>query len=323
MRSCTIEEVLLFSSEGEFIERMGGKGEGPQEFRSISDLVRLPDGRLVVGQGGGPAKVLVPGSDRYEFAGPLLRDRLSGALVVNDMCTLGDRIFMHSTSLGGGELVIHEVSVDSGRVVASLAEAYRATFARDRQRRSNGSIACGVEPATLVWGFYYFPIVKAYRPDNTLLWSALIEDFAQGLIYQNSPSGATMHPRGPPTEYNVGVHALRPGFVVLQTLLYERSRGPDGDEFVWQSVRRRTYLVDQETGNGGLVSDSLPRIAWIGDSTYVATWSFPYPRVEVRAMPRVVPSIAAGNWRRPELLPPVARQGGEGHRILPHQTERA
>lgn len=39
------------------------------------------------------------------------------------------------------------------------------------------------------------PLVRAFRPDNTLLWAALIEDFAQGLVYQNSPSKPTVHPQ--------------------------------------------------------------------------------------------------------------------------------
>ena len=283
----TTEEVLLFDAAGGFQERLGGKGEGPEEFRSIRGFVRLPDGRLVVGQDGGPAKMFVPGDDGYRFAGPLLRDELAEALVVNDMCAVGDRVFVHSSSLARGELVIHELSADGGRVVASLAEAYRSDFALDRRMRSYGSIACGAEPTTLIWGLYYFPIVRAYRPDNTLEWAALIEDFTQGLVYQNNPTQSTVHPLGPPAEYIVGMHALRPGFVVLQTSLYEMETRPASEErrYLWRSVRLRTYLIDRETGNGGLVGDSLPRIAWIGDSTYIAAWSDPYPRVEVRAMP--------------------------------------
>ena len=279
------EEVLVFDAAGDFLHRVGGKGEGPEEFRNVRDLVRLPDGRLVVGQSGAPAKLLEPGPEGYAFAGPLVRDRATETLTIIDMCALQDRLFVHSSNLAHDELVIHEVSTVDGAVLSSFAEAYRARFASDRTDRSYGRIACAEDPPTLVWGFYYFPIVRAFRPDNTLLWAALIEDFAQGLVYQNSPSSPTVHPRSSPTEYIVAAHALPPGFVVLQTVRYEH-RGT-GEDRAWEAVRRRTYLVDQETGNGGLVSDSLPRIAWIGDSTYVAAWSFPYPRAEVRRMPRV------------------------------------
>ena len=275
------DEVLVFDAMGEFLHRVGGKGEGPEEFQHVEDLVRLPDGRLVVGQWGAQAKVLQPGPDGYTFAGPLVQDRTTEALAIIDMCVLGDRLFVHSSNLALDALVIHEVSTEDGAVERSFADAYLARFASDRSDRSYGRIACG-KPATIVWGFYYFPIVRAFRPDNTLLWAALIEDFTQGPVYQNSPSSPTVNPRGSPTEYIVAVHALPPGFVVLQTALYE-SRGT-GEDRAWQVVRWRTYLLDQETGNGGLVSDSLPRIAWIGDSTYVAAWSFPYPRVEVRLM---------------------------------------
>lgn len=278
------EEVLVFDAAGDFLHRVGGKGEGPEEFLNVRDLVRLPDGRLVVGQAGAPAKVLEPGPEGYAFAGPLVRDRATETLAIIDMCVVQDRLFLHSSNLARDALVIHEVSTDDGAVLSSFAEAYRATFESDRTDRSYGRIACG-EPETIVWGFYYFPIVRAFRPDNTLLWAALIEDFAQVLIYQNSASSPTVHPRRSPEEYTFAVHALPPGLVVLQTVM-EETRGT-GEDWRWETVRRRTYLVDQETGNGGLISDSLPRIAWIGDSTYVAAWSFPYPRIEVRVMPSV------------------------------------
>ena len=279
------DEVLVFDATAEFLHRVGGRGEGPEEFQHVEDLVRLPDGRLVVGQWGASAKVLEPGPDGFTFAGPLVRDRTTETLAVIDMCVLADRLFVLSSNLALDELVIHEVSTEDGAVRRSFADAYQARFASDRVDRSYGRIACGGEPATLVWGLYYFPIVRAYRPDDTLLWAALIEDFAQGLVYQNSPSSPTVHPRSSPTEYIVAAHAIEPGFVVLQTARYEY-RGT-GEDRVWEVVRRRTHLVDRETGNGGLVSDSLPRIAWIGGSTYVAAWSFPYPRVEVREMSRV------------------------------------
>ena len=183
---------------------LNGVRESPQgsRRRALERIeARLSDGRLVVGQWGAPAKVLEPGPAGYTFAGPLVQDRATEALVIVDMCAAQDRLFVHSANLGFDELVIHEVSTVDGTVLSSFADAYRATFASDRQRRSYGSVACAGEPATIVWGFYYFPIVKAYQPDNTLLWTALIEDFTQGPVYQNEPSTPTVHPRGFPTEY--------------------------------------------------------------------------------------------------------------------------
>lgn len=148
------EEVLVFDAAGEFLYRVGGKGEGPDEFQNVQDLVRLPDGRLVVGQWGAPAKVFKPAADGYTFAGPLVRDRTTEALSIIDLCVLDDRLFVHSSDLALDALVIHEVSALDGAVQRSFAEAYRATFASDRVDRSYGRIACGKEPATLVWGLY-------------------------------------------------------------------------------------------------------------------------------------------------------------------------
>lgn len=277
----TTEELLVFNSSGDFLHRVGGKGDGPDEFRGIRRFIRLLDGRLVVGHEGGPVKVLKLGAEGYEYSGPLLPDWTTEPVAVRDLCSVGDQVFIHSTNLGEGARVIREVSPEEGRVVASFADGYRSEFARDRQMRSNGSIACGEAPVTLVWGLRYFPIVKAYRPDNTLLWTSLIEDFVQGPVYQNEAATPTVHPRGSPTEYIAAVHAIPSGFVVVQTQHYEIP-APGED---WQATWRRTYLIDQDTGNGGLVSESLPWIAWIGDESFITVPADPYPKVEVRALP--------------------------------------
>ena len=281
----SVGEVRVFDAGGAFVASFGGEGQGPDEFQSAERLVVLSDRRAVIGDHGGPAKVFAPSGSGYELVGPLLRDRPSAALQVDDMCAAGDRMFVHSRNLvdpNGDSLVIHEVSTDSGDVLGSLAEAYRSEFARDRTVRSFGTVACTHEPAGVVYGNYYFPIVKAYLPDGTHLWTALIEDHTQAPIYQNNPSQSTVDPRGFPSEYIYSIQAMPSGFVVLQTALYETV--VEGEEWEWQVVRRRTYLVDGATGEGGLVSDSLPTISWMGDSTFVAEWSFPYPRIEVRVM---------------------------------------
>ncbi len=293
----TTDELLVFSPAGDLLHRTGGTGDGPEEFRGIRQFDRLPDGRLVVAHEGGAAKVLEPGTQGYRYAGPLLADWTTEAPVVHDMCAAGDRIFLHATNLGSRDSdthhVIREVSPGEGRVTATFADGYRSEFERDRQRRSYGNIACGDGPVTLIWSLYYFPIVKGYRPDNTLLWTALVEDFEQGLIYQNHARSSSVHPIGSSQEYLIGVHALPPGLVVLQAM--HRGRPvPDEGLASMPILRFRTYLIDRESGNGGLVSESLPWIAWIGDSSFVTVSHEPYPKVEVRALSSKFDRVAPG-----------------------------
>ena len=247
--------------------------------------MRLSDGRLVVNDQQGPARIFEPVDEGYRSVGPLMLDAWTEELAAHDICAVEDRIFLHSAKVISGNTVIHEVSGELDDVVGSFGDVYRAPVPVVRASRSRGFITCAGEPATVVYGMYYFPFVKAYRPDNTLLWTAQIEDHVQGPIWQARRDEATVHPRGLPTEYILGVHALEPGFVVLQTGYYERPF-PDQE---WHMVRRRTYLLDRATGNGGLVSDNLPRILWIGDASFVAAWSDPYAKVEVRALPNLQP----------------------------------
>ncbi len=293
----TTDELLVFSASGDLLHRTGGTGDGPEEFRGIRRFVRLPDERLVVAHDGGAAKVLELRDQGYRYAGLLLEDQATEIPAIIDMCAVGDRLFLHATNLGSADAdthrIIREVSAEEGRVTASLADGYRSEFEQDRQRRSYGTIACGDGPPTLVWSQYYFPIVRAYRPDNTLLWTALIEEFEQPLIYQNNARSSSVQPIGSSQEYLIGVHALRPGFVVLQAA--HLGRPVPGQGLASMPVLRlRTYLIDQETGDGGVVSDDLPWIAWIGDSSFITVPSDPYPKVEVRGLPPELRRVVGG-----------------------------
>ena len=295
----TTDELLVFSPSGDLLHRTGGTGDGPEEFRGIRRFVRLPDGRLVVAHDGGAAKVLELRDQGYRYAGLLLEDQTSEIPAIIDMCVVGKRIFLHATNLGSADpdphRIIREVSTDEARVTASLADGYLSEFEEDRQRRSYGTIACGDGPPALVWSLYYFPVVKAYRPDNTLLWTALIEDFEQGLIYQNNARSSSVHPIGSSQEYLIGTHALRPGFVVVQAVQLGRPVPNEGLGSM-PVLRMRTYLLDQETGNGGVVSDDLPWIAWIGESSFITVPSDPYPKVEVRGLSPELRRVAEERW---------------------------
>jgi len=79
-----------------------------------------------------------------------------------------------------------------------------------------------------------------------------------------------------PEEYDVltAIHGTPTGHIVLQ--YSHRRAGID--------TRLRTYLVDAATGGGVLISSDLPSIKFIGREGYIATFSDPYPRLEVRVV---------------------------------------
>ncbi len=61
------QEVRVFDSAGEYMERLGGRGEGPGEFSRAEAIATLPDGRLVVRDPGNSGlEVFVPGTTETE-----------------------------------------------------------------------------------------------------------------------------------------------------------------------------------------------------------------------------------------------------------------
>ena len=61
------QEVRVFDSAGQYVETLGGRGEGPGEFSRAEAIATLPDGRLVVRDPGNSGlEVFVPGTSETE-----------------------------------------------------------------------------------------------------------------------------------------------------------------------------------------------------------------------------------------------------------------
>ena len=65
------QHIRVFDSAGAYVETLGGRGEGPGEFRSAEAIALLPDGRLLVrDQGNNRVQVFAPGagdSDQWRY----------------------------------------------------------------------------------------------------------------------------------------------------------------------------------------------------------------------------------------------------------------
>ena len=112
-----------------------------------------------------------------------------------------------------------------------------------------------------------------------MAWESLIEDFRQmNVRSERGPPAAVATSRNSEHEIVGNVVAFGDDYVLLQTgLVLPQER----------RVVVRTYLVDAQTGFGGLVADDLPRIMAPHADRYVAVFEEPFPRLEVRAMDTV------------------------------------
>lgn len=154
-----------------------------------------------------------------------------------------------------------------------------------RGQLSDGLVACTSGPDRVVFGFSLLPVVRAYEVNGRdLLWTARMRDYAQmgitELRYPNEQSALRFSHEGV-VETLVLMLGVSSSHVLMQTGRGVRP-GPNAPPV---DPQIRTYLVDAATGNGALVSDSLPLIMAADSTRHVAVWLTPYPRLEVR-MPK-------------------------------------
>ena len=136
----TLDELLVYSASGDLLHRVGGSGEGPEEFRGIRRFDRLPDGRLVVAHGGGPVKVMELVADRYEFTGPHDGSGPPSTRRLSTCARWGIASSCMPRTSDGGEHIVHEAAAEGGGLVASFAEGYRSDFrARSGGRGPGGA----------------------------------------------------------------------------------------------------------------------------------------------------------------------------------------
>ncbi len=265
--------VKIFGSAGEYIGSVGRSGQGPGEFATPTALEVLPDGRLIVSDRG-RIKVFqdTPTGYSHEVSHPI-------DFVPRKACSADGRFFAAGWS-ATRERIVHEVPLSGDRFSESFGDGYLSDSPLVRDQLSRGLVACLSDPLRLFFAYNQIPVVKAYSAsDGSLMWEAQVEDYLQASITEYD-FGRSLGFSGDPQDHAVSLTPTSQRTILFQTMrLPEKVPGalPETDD-----VQVRSHLIDAESGQGALISTSLPLIAEANAHTYVAMWLLPYPRIEVR-----------------------------------------
>lgn len=268
------QEVHVFDRDGSFVQVVGGRGDGPSEFRSANGVEASADGRLLVSDRGNRLKIFGRDEQGYDLA-----ENVVFPVTPESMCLGASGLFVSGWS-GEDETVIHRVPLPPDTSQRSFGAGYRDDDSLVRQQLSDGIVGCMAGGSRAVFAFQLFPIVQAFDVHSgEMAWESLIEDFRQmNVRSERGPPAAVATSRNSEHEIVGNVVAFGDDYVLLQTgLVLPQER----------RVVVRTYLVDAQTGFGGLVADDLPRIMAPHADRYVAVFEEPFPRLEVRAMDTV------------------------------------
>lgn len=109
-------QVRGYRADGDLVRAIGRKGNGPGEFRNLSAVYRLPDGRIAALEMGG--KVSLFDAD----GGKLLSARQAPVAPLYDAAVLdGRRLLLAGRRVGtGGTVLVHVYDVETGAVTGGF-----------------------------------------------------------------------------------------------------------------------------------------------------------------------------------------------------------
>ena len=267
--------VKVFTPTGEYVGGFGRAGEGPGEFLDPQAIEILSDERLAVVDRGNRINMYAPSDSGYSY---LETHRVE--MVPESACSAGDRVFSSGWRMADNTM-IHEVPIAPGQATRHFGRGYESEHWIVRNQLSDGPIACLEHPARVVLAFERLPVVRSYDANTgTLLWESLLKDYLQPpVVEQRRPEGQprVFFSAEGKRDMIVSLTPVDDSHVLLQTMRGE----PVPDRSVEPEIQIRSYLIHASSGQGALISDTLPIIALITEQHYVATWLLPFPRLEV------------------------------------------
>ena len=274
--------VKVFGPSGNHIRTFGRSGEGPTEFRDASALDRLSDGRLVVTERSNRVKVFSrTRHGEYEYTATH-----KTGIVADYACSMDGRFFISGWHMESNT-VIHEVPLSITSVARSFGPGYEDDYWLIQDQMSNGPIACLKELGLVIFAFQNTPVVRAYSVDTgDLVWSAHLQGYMQPPIWEETRPDGTGRIVFSGKGIRDRVTLLTPvssQHVLLQTVRYEPITDPAAASVI-EDLQVRSHLIDAKTGQGALISASLPLIPVVDPTHqyYAGVWLLPFPRLEIR-----------------------------------------
>lgn len=270
-------ELRAFDSAGRYTSGVGGFGDGPLELRynlfGVFEL--LDEGRVLVANG--------PRTKLFRNTGEQWQlDRTVEAPgLVNDLCVIDGQAFFAGWRADDNTLV-QTASVATGAADTGLVQGYRHPDYLVRSKMAEGvRIACFATSQQVVVGWGHLPMIRSYRlGQESPTWTSQVGGrLPSRIVYgtvtdQTGAESLAIEDQTDPRDFLMSLLPMSSSHLVVQ---YSRaSRNPTAVPLI------RTYLVDIATGLGALLGTDLPVMSTVLSDGYVALFTDPYPRVEVR-----------------------------------------
>lgn len=261
-------KLSVFDRDGALLQILGRPGDGPGELNHPRAITFASDGSLYVFGALGRVTVFAPEGDSLRY---LRSYRLRRTLA--DACALGDLIFVHGVSRGDNR-VIQSYDLD-GELLASFGVVYRDGTPLIQEQLSKGRLACLDDPPRVVLAPAALPLLRAFDPSGTPLWSARLDRFTPIKAYRTAKGSALQFPE---SGYHVNqtlTSSADGRDLLLQVALITGESRRDQDRY----QRLHTFLVYGDGSTGEYLGERWGPVLATTRTAFLTVEEDPFPRI--------------------------------------------
>jgi|GEM_PF-3756490 len=271
-----VQNLRLFDSRGQLLQKLGRAGQGPGEFRAPHTIVATARDELWVVDMQRRLSVFAPAPSGYAFqlANPVdggIRGicRVRGQLVANAASTT------ESTSM--------RLIDSAGRSLRNFGRLYSSPNAMINFQFAEGLVACDEASGIIVYASNAaLGEIRGYRPSGELAWRTVVDGLEHNVIAETQGGGIQV------TAGRNGAHSLLSLVAIpdVGVLLQYGHRTPGQMAAKEGATAAVTILVNPSTGAGTVSSTPLPRVGAVAGSRAVVVIEDPAPHLQVREVAR-------------------------------------
>ncbi len=267
---------------GEFLQQIGRPGRGPGEMVQVSGLYTTGSLLYVADRMHKIEEFNLSGREEYDNRSNRVNFSPIG------VCKLGDYIFAAGLVLDD-QKILHQYDAETFEHIRSFHDVYSTDFHPARMVLSQIMLTCNESSGRIIVVSSILPYVYGYHPDGELAWVSEIQPFfprrAEVVTRQGStPSINTgFHPDGFSDLHNRLVSSGDSETVVLQVIRFERENNEHVDG------QTLTFSINSRTGEGELLSRSLPNIQAYNRDFVITSTSSPFPQLLINKNNGVLP----------------------------------
>lgn len=270
-------DVRLFDSTGAFVKRLGGRGQGPGEFRAPHSVLVTPRDDIWIADMQQRLTIFAPSPEGYTLA----RTAPVETIGIRSMCLLGPDLIANAVAIG--DPLIIRVLDARATPVRSFGKIHESRNALLNVQFSEGRVTCDTTNDLIIYASgAMLGEIRAYRRDGRPAWRVVVQDLRHNVITESDRGGYRVEGSPNGAHELVSLNVVPQVGVVVQygfRSLADMTAKAPASTIV-------TIIIDPLTGTGAVSPSALPRLGAVSGNRAIVFLEDPAPRLEIRELRR-------------------------------------